>query len=89
MLIGYAWVSTAGESLDLKRALDRAGVDLLFADVASRAERRRPQLDHALSQLRDGDTHILVVWKLDRLGRSLEHLIADGRGPQPSRDWLS
>ena len=74
MLIGYAWVS-AGESLDLqKETLDRAGVDRLFADVASGAKGRRPQLDHAFSQLRAGD--VLVVLKLDRLGRSVQHLIA-------------
>lgn len=73
MLIGYAWVSTAGESLDLQReALDRAGVDQLFADVACRAAVKRPQLEQALFQLRKGGT--LVVWQLDRLGRSVRHL---------------
>lgn len=76
MLIGYAWVSTAGESLDPQiEALDRAGVNLLFADVAATADADRPQLKQALARLHDGDTHTLVVWRLDRLGPSLEHLI--------------
>ena len=74
MLIGYARVSTAGESFDLqKEALDRAGVDRLLTDVASGANAKRPRLEQALSQLREGDT--LVVWKLDRLSRNLGHLI--------------
>jgi DNA invertase Pin-like site-specific DNA recombinase len=74
MLIGYAWVSTDEEAFDLqKEALDRAGVDRLYADVTIAADAKRPQLEQALSQLRQGDT--LVVWKLDRLGRSVQHLI--------------
>ena len=74
MLIGYAWVSTAGESLDPQiEALDRAGVNLLFADVAATADADRPQLKQALARLHDGDT--FVVWSLDRFGPSLEHLI--------------
>jgi DNA invertase Pin-like site-specific DNA recombinase len=73
-LIGYAWVSTDGEAFDLqKEALDRAGVDLLFADVASTADAERPQLKQVIERLDEGDT--LVVWRLDRLGPSLEHLI--------------
>ena len=56
-----------------KRALDKAGVDRLFVDVASGAKATLPQLQLALSQLRNGDT--LVVWRLNRLGRSLGHLI--------------
>ena len=75
MLIGYAWVLTDEEAFDLqKEALDRAGVDRLYADVTIAADANRPQLEQALSQLRQGD--ILVVWKLDRLGRSVQHLIA-------------
>lgn len=74
MLIGYACVSTTAAGLDLqKEALDRGGVDRLLVDVASRPKGKRPQLEQALSQLRQGDT--LVVWKLDRLGRSVRHLI--------------
>lgn len=83
-LIGYAWVSSAEESLDLqKEALDRARVDRLFIDVISATAVKRPQLEQALLQLRKGDT--LVVWRLDRLSRNLRHLIRtiedlDGRG---------
>ena len=73
-LIGYARVSTGEQSLELqKQALDQAGVDRLFADVASGGKAKLPQLELALSLLRKGDT--LVVWRLDRLGRSLGHLI--------------
>lgn len=72
-LIGYARVATAGESLDLQReALDRAGIDCLFTEVASRANADWPQLKLVLSLLGNGDT--LVVWKVDRIGRSLKHL---------------
>ena len=83
-LIGYARISTAGEGLDLqKEALDRAGVEELFVDVADAAAMRRPQLERALKRLREGG--ILVVWRLDRLGRNLRHLIEtvehlEGRG---------
>jgi DNA invertase Pin-like site-specific DNA recombinase len=74
-LIGYAWVSTDSEAVDLQiEALDRAGVELLFADLAATADAERPQLKQALARLHDGrDT--LVVWRLNRLGPSLEHLI--------------
>ncbi len=74
MLIGYARGRAASQGLDLqKEVLDRAGVDRLFADVGTAAGGSRPQLELALSGLRRGDT--LVVCKLDRIGRSLEHLI--------------
>ncbi len=74
MLIGYARVSTQDQNLDLQLdALDRAGAEKVFTDTASGAKASRPGLDEALSHLRSGDT--LVVWKLDRLGRSLRHLI--------------
>lgn len=74
MLIGYARLSTAGESLELQQqALDQAGVDQLFVDVASGAKAKHPQLERALSQLRKGDT--LVVWRLDRLDRSVRNLV--------------
>ena len=74
MLIGYARVSTNEQNLDLQRdALERAGCDLIFDDHVSGTKARRPGLEQALSHLRAGDT--LVVWRLDRLGRSLRHLI--------------
>lgn len=71
---GYARVSTLDQNLDLQRdALAKAGCDRVFEDTASGAKAERAGLEQALSHLRDGDT--LVVWKLDRLGRSLKHLI--------------
>ena len=74
MLIGYARVSTLEQSLDLQTdALKRAGCEKLFTDKAGGARAARPGLDQALAHLRKGDT--LVVWKLDRLGRSIRHLI--------------
>jgi DNA invertase Pin-like site-specific DNA recombinase len=78
MLIGYMRVSTADErqSVDLQRdALTAAGVDErhLHQDRASGARDDRPGLKACLADLRPGD--VLVVWKLDRLGRSLSHLI--------------
>lgn len=75
MLIGYARVSTQDQTLDLQTdALTRAGCEKLFTDTASGAKSERPGLQEALSHLRPGDT--LVVWRLDRLGRTLKHLIA-------------
>lgn len=74
MLIGYGRVSTADQSLDLQLdALKDVGCQKIFQDVASGARSDRPGLDEAMAYLREGDT--LVVWKLDRLGRSLKHLI--------------
>src|SRR5919199_6128673 len=74
MLIGYARVSTLDQNLDLQEdALRKAGCERLFTDVASGAKDERTGLAEALAFLRPGDT--LVVWKLDRLGRSLKHLI--------------
>ena len=73
-LIGYARVSTGDQSTDMQRdALTEAGCSRLFEDSASGTLRERPQLTAALDYLREGDT--LVVWRLDRLGRSLKHLI--------------
>jgi DNA invertase Pin-like site-specific DNA recombinase len=67
-------VSTAEQHLDLQRdALKRAGCERIFADTVSGALDERPQLAKATAALRPGDT--LVVWRLDRLGRSLRHLI--------------
>jgi len=74
MLIGYARVSTEDQNLDLQRdALEKAGCEQIFTDTVSGTKARRPGLEQALSHLREGDT--LVVWRLDRLGRSLRHLI--------------
>ncbi|MBN05587.1 MULTISPECIES: recombinase family protein [Alphaproteobacteria] len=74
-LIGYARVSTADQKLALQHdALVRAGCERTFDDQASGARADRPGLAEALAYLRAGDT--LVVWKLDRLGRSMRHLIA-------------
>jgi DNA invertase Pin-like site-specific DNA recombinase len=74
MLIGYARVSTQDQTLDLQRnALHKANCEQIFTDTVSGTKARRPGLEEALSHLRSGDT--LVVWQLDRLGRSLRHLI--------------
>ena len=74
MLIGYARISTGKQDLALQLdALERAGCERTFQDTASGALKSRPQLEACLDQLRAGDT--LVVWRLDRLGRSLRHLI--------------
>src|SRR6516162_7191664 len=75
MLIGYARVSTQDQTLDLQTdALKRAGCEKLFTDTTSGAKSDRPGLQEAMNHLRTGDT--LVVWRLDRLGRTLKHLIA-------------
>lgn len=74
MLIGYARISTTDQNLDLQKdALLAAGCGRLFTDVASGAKAQRPGLADALDHCRSGD--VLVVWKLDRLGRSLPHLV--------------
>ena len=73
-LIGYARVSTAEQDTALQTdALRNAGCERGFEDTASGAKADRPGLADALAYLRDGD--VLVVWRLDRLGRSLPHLI--------------
>lgn len=75
MLIGYARVSTDEQNPALQfDALTRAGCARIFTDSASGALLNRPELDKALARLKPGDT--LVTWKLDRLGRSLAHLIS-------------
>jgi DNA invertase Pin-like site-specific DNA recombinase len=74
MLIGYARVSTQEQTLNLQQdALLSAGCTKIFTDTASGAKSDRKGLDEALNYVRKGDT--LVVWRLDRLGRSLPHLI--------------
>jgi DNA invertase Pin-like site-specific DNA recombinase len=77
MLIGYARVSTDDQKLDVQRdALITAGVDpeRLYEDRLSSARADRPELAAALKAARGGDT--LVIWRLDRLGRSLKELLA-------------
>ena len=72
--IGYARVSTDDQRLDLQLdALRAAGCRRIFEDHASGAKDTRPGLAAALDYLRDGDT--LIVWRLDRLGRSVRHLV--------------
>ena len=75
-LVGYARVSTQEQDLALQiDALLQYGVakDLIFTDKASGATHQRPGLDTCLDQLRGGD--VLLVWRLDRLGRSVRHLV--------------
>ena len=84
MRIGYARVSTHDQNLDLQKdALTAAGCEKVFVDVASGKATDRTGLERAKELLRDGD--VFVVWRLDRLGRSLKHLIEtltelEGRG---------
>jgi DNA invertase Pin-like site-specific DNA recombinase len=86
-LIGYARVSTTDQDPSLQLdALKAAGCVKVFTDKASGALDRRPQLDRLLDQLRPGDT--VVVWRLDRLGRSLRHLIALSEVPQERKVGL-
>lgn len=74
MLIGYARVSTTEQTLDpQKDNLNAEGCEKIFTDIASGAKTNRPGLDEAIKYCRKGDT--LVVWKLDRIGRSMSHLI--------------
>ena len=72
--IGYARVSTDDQNLDLQRdALHLAGVESIYEETASGKSTDRLELEHCLKALRAGDT--LVVWRLDRLGRSLPDLV--------------
>jgi len=74
MLIGYARVSTADQNLDLQiEALTDAGCEKIFTDKASGTKVNRDGLGEALAYVREGDS--LVVWKMDRLGRSMKGLI--------------
>ncbi len=79
MLVGYARVSTQDQDPALQLdALKAAGCEKVFTEKASGAQRERPQLQAALDYMREGDT--LVIWKLDRLARSLKQLIETVEG---------
>ena len=74
MFVGYARVSTMEQNISLQLdALGEAGCEKIFEDKVSGTKAIRPGLQAALEFVRPGDT--LVVWRLDRLGRSLKHLI--------------
>jgi DNA invertase Pin-like site-specific DNA recombinase len=74
MTVGYARVSTLDQNPELQRlALEKAGCQRIYEEAASGKKRDRPELVRALDHLREGDT--LIVWKLDRLGRSVKDLI--------------
>ena len=74
MKIGYARVSTSDQAVDLQvDALKQAGCAKVYTEVISGVRTNRPVLDELLKNLRSGD--VVVIWKLDRLGRSLRHLI--------------
>lgn len=90
MKIGYARVSTKEQHLDMQlEALKAAGCEKIFSEKMTGRQQNRPELDACLSFLREGDT--LVVYKLDRLGRSLKNILTlledckigkvDGRNP--------
>ncbi len=75
MLLGYARISTGDQTLDLQRdALAAAGCERIFADIASGSKTDRPGLAKLLDNARSED--VLVVWRLDRLGRSIQHLMS-------------
>ncbi len=84
MIIGYARVSTAEQNLDLQRdALKRAGCEKIIEDTVSGGKVKSRGLERVHDALRSGD--VLTVWRLDRLGRTLKHLIElmgelEGRG---------
>jgi DNA invertase Pin-like site-specific DNA recombinase len=74
MKIGYARVSTDDQNMSLQLdALQAAGCDRVFTDQLSGATMKRPGLDEALAALQPGD--VLAVWRLDRLGRTMRHLV--------------
>lgn len=74
MKVGYARVSTNDQNLHMQEdALKTMGCEEIYRDIASGVKTARPGLEDVLAYLREGDT--LVVWKLDRLGRSIQHLI--------------
>jgi DNA invertase Pin-like site-specific DNA recombinase len=74
MNVGYARVSTGEQKMDLQLdALDEAGCEKIFTDKLSGASANRPGLEEAMEYARPGDT--LIVWRLDRFGRSLKDLV--------------
>ncbi|WP_105180205.1 recombinase family protein [Pseudoalteromonas sp. T1lg21] len=74
MHIGYARISTLGQNLDIQLdALTQAGCQTIYTETMSGAKRHRPELEATLKSLRPNDT--LVMWRLDRLGRSLMNLV--------------
>ncbi len=76
MNIGYARVSTFEQNLDLQQdALKQAGCDRIYLDKLSGSQAQRPGLEKVKEVLREGDT--LVVWRLDRLGRSLRDCLVN------------
>ena len=86
MLIGYMRVSTAEQSLDLQRdALEKAGCRKIYEDVCSGRATERPGLAQALDTAREGDTP--VIWKLDRIGRSLPHVVGLDHGDGATWLW--
>lgn len=75
MKIGYARVSTKEQSFDLQiDALHKSGCEQIYQEVASGTKSERPVLERLLNNIRSGD--LLIIWKLDRLGRSLKHLVS-------------
>lgn len=88
MKIGYARISTLDQNHDLQfDALKQAGCEKIFSDKVSGAKVDRPGLQDALQYLRKDDC--LVVWRLDRLGRSLKHLIEVAEGLETRGRFLS
>ena len=74
MNIGYARVSTKDQNLDLQiEALKKVGCEIIFKEKVSGATKNRPELDKMIAHLRKDD--VVYVWRLDRLGRSLKHII--------------
>ena len=74
MIIGYARVSTKDQNLSLQlEALKKAGAEKIFQEKISGATKERPELNNLIEHLREGD--VLMVWKLDRLGRSIKNII--------------
>lgn len=77
MNIGYARISTKDQNLDLQvDALEKAGCEKIYTEIASGGKTERPELNDLLKNIRPKD--VLVIWKLDRLGRSLKHLVELG-----------
>ena len=87
MKIGYARVSTQDRSTDLQLdCLEKVGCERIFSETASGAQANRPELAKALEFARSGDT--IVVWKLDRLARSMKQLYCYGRAAKGPWRWL-